>query len=236
MLRAPHRHLPRASPRCAAPAVGGHRRGRSSRATSPPARPRTSARRSRSAAPTSRQVSTVDVLFDGVLMGSAPTGSIGEFEIQLPAPFTASRASASSSLTVRDAVNRRSRRPRAVTNLAMTVKPTPRARRGTRVRFRGRGFTRRPRRSTRTTSSAARSRRRSGSARPRRRLRHVHASAPADPVRERRAPGRWTMQVDQKRAVRRRSRTRCGSGVRSTCVETSSSPRRAPAALDARRA
>src|SRR5687768_11417215 len=33
------------------------------------------------------QVSTVDVLFDGVLMGSAQTGSVGEFEIRFPAPL-----------------------------------------------------------------------------------------------------------------------------------------------------
>ena len=84
------------------------------------------------------QMSTVEVLFDGVLMGSAPTGSIGEFEIRLPAPFQA-KGERALAVAVRDAATQVDKTTR-VTNLAMTLKPK-RASPRRRVRFRGRGFT-----------------------------------------------------------------------------------------------
>jgi hypothetical protein len=80
----------------------------------------------------------VEVLFDGVVMGSALTGSIGEFTIRLPAPFQESGERAFT-VTVRDATAEVSQTTR-VTNLAMTVKPR-RAAPSRRVRIRGRGFT-----------------------------------------------------------------------------------------------
>jgi hypothetical protein len=82
--------------------------------------------------------SAVEVLFDGVAMGSALTGSIGEFAIQFPAPYQPTGARAFT-VTVRDAANQVPQTAR-VTNLGMTIKP----RRGSprrKVRFRGRGFT-----------------------------------------------------------------------------------------------
>jgi hypothetical protein len=84
-------------------------------------------------------MSTIDVLFDGVVMGSALTGSIGEFEIRIPAPYQAIGERAFT-VTVRDAATEVSQTPR-VTNLAMTVAPRN-ASPQQRVRFRGRGFTR----------------------------------------------------------------------------------------------
>ena len=142
------------------------------------------------------QVSTVEVLFDGVLMASAPTGSIGEFEIQLPAPFQP-RASVRSSITARDAASEVVKTTR-VTNLAMTVKPQ-RASPGTRVRFSGRGFTEpapvfahylfggKEQRTVRLRASLDEP------------VRHVQRQAPARSPSRTRAPGRWIMQVDQKR-------------------------------------
>jgi hypothetical protein len=85
------------------------------------------------------QESSVEVLFDGVVMGSALTGSVGEFELLLPAPYQAAGDRAFT-VTVRDAVHQLSQ-TRRVTNLGMTVKPRT-ASPHTRVRFRGRGFTR----------------------------------------------------------------------------------------------
>jgi hypothetical protein len=84
------------------------------------------------------QVSTVDVLFDGVLVGSAPTGSIGEFELRLPAPFQL-KGERQLVVSVRDAATQVDKVTR-VTNLAMRVSPR-RASPTQRVRFRGRGFT-----------------------------------------------------------------------------------------------
>ena len=85
------------------------------------------------------QVSTVEVLFDGVPVGSAPTGSIGEFRLELPAPFQRAGERALV-VTVRDAANQVDKTTR-VTNLALTVKPHRRVSPARRVRFRGRGFT-----------------------------------------------------------------------------------------------
>jgi hypothetical protein len=138
----------------------------------------------------------VEVLFDGVVMGSALTGSIGEFEVRLPAPFqeTGERAF---TVTVRDATAEVSQTTR-VTNLAMTVKPR-RSSPSRRVRIRGRGFTRdapvfahylfggteqaRVRLARRSTAPC-------GTFSVKRRLLPI-ANA---------RNGRWIMQVDQKRA------------------------------------
>jgi hypothetical protein len=84
------------------------------------------------------QESSVEVLFDGVVIGSAQTGSVGEFEIRFPAPHqpTGERPF---TVTVRDAANQVTLSSR-VTNLGMTVNPR-RASPRRKVRFRGRGFT-----------------------------------------------------------------------------------------------
>lgn len=141
------------------------------------------------------QASTVEVLFDGVVVGSAPTGSIGEFEIELPAPFQPAGERAFA-VTVRDGTNEISLTTH-VTNLAMTVKPR-RASPSRRVRIRGRGFTlaapvfahylfggaeqKRVRLARRSTAPC-------GTFDVRRRL------LPVEDARS----GRWIMQVDQKR-------------------------------------
>ena len=141
------------------------------------------------------QASTVEVLFDGALVGSAPTGSIGEFAIELPAPFQPAGERAFT-ITVRDGTNEVSLTTR-VTNLAMTVKPR-RASPGRRVRIRGRGFTlaapvfahylfggaeqKRVRLARRSTAPC-------GTFDVRRRLLPV----------DRASRGRWIMQVDQRR-------------------------------------
>jgi hypothetical protein len=142
------------------------------------------------------QVSTVDVLVDGVLVGGAPTGSIGEFEFRLPVPFQL-KGERQLVVTVRDAVTQVDKVTR-VTNLAMRVRPrnsTP----GGRVRFRGRGFTQPAPvfahyvfggKEQKTVRLARRSTSPCGTFNVRRRLL---------PVADARA-GRWTMQVDQKRA------------------------------------
>ena len=145
------------------------------------------------------QISTVEVLFDGVVVGSGPTGSIGEFEIRLPAPFQ-QRGERELVVTVRDAVTHVVKTTR-VTNLGMTVKPrtgSPRRK----VRLRGRGFTlagpvyahylfggkeQKTVRLARTPNNAC------GTFDVRRRL---------IPVEGARA-GRWIMQVDQKREFSR---------------------------------
>ena len=141
------------------------------------------------------QVSTVEILFDGVLMAGVPTGSIGEFEIQLPAPFQR-KGEREVVITARDAVSEVVKTTR-VTNLAMTVKPK-RAPAGTRVRFRGRGF----------TEPAPVFAHYLYGGREQRRVRLARASTgPCGtfsvkrhlvPV-ENARPGRWIMQVDQKR-------------------------------------
>lgn len=145
------------------------------------------------------QISTVEVLFDGVVVGSGPTGSIGEFEIRLPAPFQ-EQGERELVVTVRDTVTQVVKTTR-VTNLGMTVKP----RRGSprrKVRLRGRGFTlaepvfahylfdgkeQKTVRLARTPDSAC------GTFDVRRRL------MPIDDARA----GRWIMQVDQKREFSR---------------------------------
>jgi hypothetical protein len=142
------------------------------------------------------QEGAVEVLFDGVVMGGARTGSVGEFEVRMPAPFqeTGDRAF---TVTVRDATAEISQTTR-VTNLAMTVKPR-RAAPGRRVRISGRGFTRdapvfahyvfggeqqlRVRLARRSTGPC-------GTFRVKRRLLPIEDAA----------NGRWLMQVDQKRA------------------------------------
>ena len=83
--------------------------------------------------------SNVEVLFDGLGVGGAMTGSVGEFEFRAPAPHQATGERAFT-VTVRDGANELSQTPR-VTNLAVTVNPR-KASPHRRVRFRGRGFTR----------------------------------------------------------------------------------------------
>ena len=69
------------------------------------------------------QISTVEVLFDGVLMGSVPTGSIGEFEIQLPGAVPAQAGERD--VADRPSATRSSQvvKTTRVTNLAMRVSP-----------------------------------------------------------------------------------------------------------------
>jgi hypothetical protein len=140
-------------------------------------------------------MSAVEVLFDGVAMGSALTGSAGEFQIQFPAPHQPTGAR-TFTVTVRDAVNEVAQAPR-VTNLGMTVKPRRAAPRR-RVRFRGRGFTRDAPvfahylfggEEQKTVRLARRSNRPCGTFSAKRRL------IPIDGARS----GRWTLQVDQRR-------------------------------------
>ena len=142
------------------------------------------------------QVSTVDVLFDGVVIGSAPTGSIGEFEITLPTPFLL-KGERQLVVTVRDAATQVDKVTR-ITNLAMRVNPR-RAAPGQRVRFRGRGFTQAAPvfahyvfggKEQKTVRLARRSTSPCGTFNVKRRL------IPVDNARN----GRWIMQVDQKRA------------------------------------
>jgi hypothetical protein len=142
------------------------------------------------------QESVVEVLFDGVVMGSALTGSIGEFELRLPAPFQLV-GQRPLTVTVRDAAQEVVKTTR-VTNLAMSVKPrnaTPTQR----VRLRGRGFTLGlpvfahylyGGELQRTVRLARRSTGPCGTFGVRRRLL---------PIENARA-GRWVMQVDQRRA------------------------------------
>jgi hypothetical protein len=145
------------------------------------------------------QESTVDVLFDGVLMGSAPTGSIGEFQIAFPAPLQR-KGERPLIVTVRDAASSVDKATR-VTNLAMRVIPreaTP----DRRVRIRGRGFTQDAPvfahylfggKEQKTVRLARRSTSPCGTFTVKRRL------IPIDDARS----GRWIMQVDQKRAYSR---------------------------------
>jgi hypothetical protein len=145
------------------------------------------------------QISTVEVLFDGVPVGSGPTGSIGEFEIRLPAPFQ-ERGERALVVTVRDAATQVVKTTR-VTNLGMTVKPRRAAPRR-KVRFRGRGFTLagpvyahylfggKVQKTVRLARASANP---CGTFDVRRRL------IPIDGARV----GRWVMQVDQKRGFSR---------------------------------
>ena len=142
------------------------------------------------------QLGAVEVLFDGVVMGSALTGSIGEFEIRLPAPFQ-ELGERPFTVTVRDATAEVSQTTR-VTDLAMTVRPrraTPRRR----VRIRGRGFTRNAPifahyvfddEDQLTVRLARRATGPCGTFDVKRRLLPI----------ENAANGRWFMQVDQKRS------------------------------------
>jgi hypothetical protein len=141
-------------------------------------------------------LSTVEVLFDGVVQGSAPTGSIGEFEIQLPAPYQP-RGERAFTVEARDAVNLVSAQSR-VTNLAATMRPR-RAAPTSRVRFRGRGFTQAAPvyahylyggKEQTTVRLAKESTAPCGTFSVKRR------QIPVDDART----GRWIMQIDQKRA------------------------------------
>jgi hypothetical protein len=141
------------------------------------------------------QVSAVEVLFDGVVMGNAPTGSIGEFELQLPAPFQR-KGDRELVVTVRDGVNQVDKTTR-VTNLGMTVKPKH-ASPSRRVRIRGRGFTQAAPafahylfdgEEHKTVRLARRATSPCGTFDVRRRLIPVEGAR----------MGRWIMQVDQKR-------------------------------------
>jgi IPT/TIG domain len=142
------------------------------------------------------QLSVVEVLFDGVVMGSAQTGSVGEFTIRLPAPFVQA-GERPLTVTVRDAANAVAKTTN-VTNLAMTVKPRRVANPRRRVRFRGRGFTLPGPvfahylygdKERRTVRLARQSTAPCGTFTVKRRL------VPIDGAR----PGRWTVQVDQHR-------------------------------------
>lgn len=142
------------------------------------------------------QASIVEVLFDGAPAGSAPTGSIGEFAIELPAPFQRA-GERGFTVTVRDGTNEISLGTR-VTNLAMTVTPR-RAAPSRRVRIRGRGFTLPAPvfahylfggAEQETVRLARRSTAPCGTFDVRRRL------LPVEDARN----GRWIMQVDQRRA------------------------------------
>jgi hypothetical protein len=79
----------------------------------------------------------LDVLIDGVLIGTAPTDPNGEFGFFTPAPFQ-KRGERAFTVTVRDGATALSVQSR-VTRLAVFVRPrsAPPSRR---VRFRGRGF------------------------------------------------------------------------------------------------
>jgi hypothetical protein len=142
------------------------------------------------------QESTVDVLFDGVLMGVAPTGSTGEFAISFPAPFQP-KGERQLVVTVRDTAQQVDKVTR-VTNLAMRVTPREAAP-SRRVRFRGRGFTQPAPvfahylfggKEQKTVRLARRSTAPCGTFSVKRRL------IPIENARN----GRWIMQVDQKRA------------------------------------
>ena len=83
-------------------------------------------------------MSTVEVLVDGVVVGNAPTGTIGEFAVKVDAPHQP-RGERAFAVEARDGTNSVVTQSRA-TNLAVTMRPT-RAAPTSRVRFRGRGFT-----------------------------------------------------------------------------------------------
>jgi hypothetical protein len=141
-------------------------------------------------------LSTVEVLVDGVLEGTAPTGSVGEFEVRVDAPYQ-QRGERPFTLEARDGVNSVVVHSR-VTNLAVFVRPR-RSAPSRRVRFRGRGFMRDAPvfahylfggREQTTVRLARRSRGACGTFDVRRR------QIPLDSPRT----GRWIVQVDQRRA------------------------------------
>ena len=82
-------------------------------------------------------MSMVEVLIDGVVVGNAPTGSVGEFRLKVDAPYQP-RGERAFTLEARDGVNAVTTQSR-VTNLAVFMRPK-RAAPSRRVRFRGRGF------------------------------------------------------------------------------------------------
>jgi hypothetical protein len=84
---------------------------------------------------------TVEVLIDGVLVETAPTGSIGEFSRVVDPPYQP-HGERPFTVTVQDAGNPATAVsvPSRVTNLNVTMKPK-RSAPHRRVRFRGRGFT-----------------------------------------------------------------------------------------------
>jgi len=142
------------------------------------------------------QLSTVEVLVDGVVVGSAPTGSVGEFQLLVDAPHQP-RGERAFTLEARDGVNVVTTQSR-VTNLAVTMRPK-RSAPSRRVRFRGRGFTQAGPvfahylfggKEQKTVRLARRSTAPCGTFSVKRRQ---------IPVADARV-GRWIMQVDQKRA------------------------------------
>ena len=80
---------------------------------------------------------SVVVFVDGVEVGSAPTGTVGEFELTVDAPHQKAGERAFT-VTATDGVNTVAVQSR-VTNLAVFVRPK-RSAPSRRVRFRGRGF------------------------------------------------------------------------------------------------
>ncbi|HWM11055.1 MAG TPA: hypothetical protein VNO82_16990 [Solirubrobacteraceae bacterium] len=142
---------------------------------------------------------TVEVLIDGVVVETAPTGSIGEFSRVVDAPYR-ERGERAFTLTVQDAgnpataVSTQSR----VTNLAVSMRPR-KAAPNRRVSYRGRGF----------TEPAPVFAHYLYGGREQRTVRFArHATGPCGTfdVRRRQIPvdgartGRWLVQVDQKRA------------------------------------
>lgn len=138
----------------------------------------------------------VEVLVDGVAIASAPTGSVGEFEVKVDAPYQP-RGERAFTVEVRDGATSVATQSR-VTDLAVSMRPK-RAAPNRRVRFRGRGFTRDAPvfahylfggKERKTVRLARRSTAPCGTFRARRRQ---------IPIKNART-GRWIMQVDQKRA------------------------------------
>ncbi len=142
---------------------------------------------------------TVEVLIDGVVVETAPTGSVGEFSRVVDAPYR-ERGERAFTLTVQDAgapasaISTQSR----VTNLAVSMRPR-RAAPNRRVRYRGRGFTEPApvfahylygMREQKTVRFARQATGPCGTFDVRRR------QIPVDGART----GRWLVQVDQKRA------------------------------------
>jgi hypothetical protein len=140
--------------------------------------------------------SRVEVLVDGVLAGSALTGSVGEFVLTVDAPHQPEGERAFT-LEARDGVNSVVTQSR-VSNLAVFVRPK-RSAPSRRVRFRGRGFMQdRPvfahylhgRELQKTVRLARRSTAPCGTFDVKRR------QIPVENART----GRWIVQIDQKRA------------------------------------
>jgi hypothetical protein len=141
-------------------------------------------------------MSTVEVLVDGVVVGSAPTGSVGEFELLVDAPYQP-RGERAFALEARDGINSVVKESR-VTNLAVSMRPK-RAAPTSRVRFRGRGF-------TQTAPIYAHYLFGGREQRTVRFVRHSKEPCGTFSVKRRQIPidhartGRWIVQVDQKKA------------------------------------